>query len=161
MPGSSGSHGSFLGFHEDMVREDLVRILSKQSNVVVVEKLHPSEQTKHPPKGMEACWHTVEGKEPVDPLLWYADVIVGMCSKTLLEAAMFGRRPISYQPNATNTNKCTAARLGVAELVTQFDALQARLPLLLQKRQPDSVQTPPFPFATSEAPAKILQLATL
>ncbi len=113
--GKKGTHGSFLGFHEDIVREELAHILTMiGAPVRVVEKLHPAESTKAPPAcGENVEWHVLSGAAELVPLLWHSNRIVGMCSKTLLEAAILGRNPISYQPHALHPEKCTAVRLGL------------------------------------------------
>lgn len=113
--GKKGTHGSFLGFHEDMVREDLAHVLTMIGTPVrVVEKLHPAESTKTPPAcGDNVEWHVLAGASELIPLLWHCDRIVGMCSKTLLEAAILGRHPVSYQSQTLNPEKCTAVRLGL------------------------------------------------
>lgn len=109
--GSSGTHGKFLGFNENNVRQDIASLCTKL-DTVVLEKLHPSEDIKEAPKHAKH-WIVIAGAESLYPLLWHADVIIGMCSKTLLESVMLGKHPISYQPNAKNPELCTAVRLGL------------------------------------------------
>ncbi len=158
--GGKGSHGEYLGFYEGNVRCDLADALSAlQQDVIVIEKLHPSEGMKPAPshaKNVE--WRVESGAHPIWPLLWYADCIIGMCTKALLEAAMLGRNAISYQPNAVRPELCTAARLGLVDLYTSKEQLVKDLPVILTgaNRIRPSCQ---LPCADSQAVGTILAVA--
>ena len=145
--GQQGIHGAFLGFQEEIVREDIADVTDTDTAVSIIEKLHPSEEKKDPPLNADQ-WTVLEGATPLLPLLWHADIIIGMCSKTLLEAAVLGKRAISYQPNAKEPEKCTAVRLGFIPLCTSKENLQDMLqtkdslknsPIHLQCVEGDSV----------------------
>ena len=126
--GERGTHGAFLGFHEEIVREDIADIAERIEDVHIIEKLHPSEELKDPPvNAPEGMWTVLPGSDTLIPLLWHADQIIGMYSKTLLEAAVLGRHPISYQPNTKDSQKCTAVRLGLIECVESKDQLEKLL----------------------------------
>ncbi len=119
--GDKGTHGGFIGFHEEIVRQLLADELSKlDKEFFVLEKMHPSQKdTLDPPKcGPNVEWVSSSDPMPIIPLLWHADLVVGMRSKALLEAAILGKHPISIQPNSPDPEKCTAVGLGVCRLCT-------------------------------------------
>ncbi|OGJ56774.1 hypothetical protein A2635_00725 [Candidatus Peribacteria bacterium RIFCSPHIGHO2_01_FULL_51_9] len=156
--GECGTHGAFLGYTEESVRQDLADSLAEiGKESLVIEKLHPSEHTKEAPRVAKTIeWRTCVPSEALLPLLWYADIIVGMHTKALLEAALLGRKPISYQPQARHPESCTAVRLGVAELCSSKDALlqclKERIKGGKEKRGPISH----FPFANHDAAERVL-----
>lgn len=158
---AKGAYGSFFGFHEDIVRAHLAQCLTHAlTNVLVLEKLHPSEGWKSPPEtGGNVTWRILKGSELLEPLLWHADVIIGMCSKALLEAAVLGRKPLSYQPNVIGPPRGTAAGMGFAELHTRRESFEARLPTLLQKRPAHPHSFMHLSCAPPEAAARVLALA--
>ena len=119
--GDKGTHGSFIGFHEETVRQLLADHLSTlKQEFFVLEKMHPSQKdVSAPPKcGPNVEWISSAEPMPIIPILQHADLVVGMRSKALLEAAILGKKPISIQPNSPDPEKCTAVRLGVCELQT-------------------------------------------
>lgn len=154
--GTKGTHGSFLGFHEEMVRADLADILTTIGTpVCVLEKLHPAETRKDSPAhGANIEWHVLLGPEPLLPLLWHSRSIVGMCSKTLLEAVILGKQPISYQPNARHPEKCTAVRLGLVPCFATKKELQAALQAPAEAKR----MIPTLSSADPKAAKKVLAL---
>lgn len=139
--GEQGTFGSFLGYHEDIVREDLANALrTLGTDVFVLEKLHPADQGKEaPPHSANVEWKTFAGSAPAWPYLWHADVILGMRTKALLEAAVIGKHPISYQPNTKDPNGCTAVRLGLAPVVTSELDLESQIRDLFSKNGTDDI----------------------
>lgn len=159
-PGDRGTLGAFMGYHEDMVRKDLAEILTiYQRKVLVLEKMHPSEGDKLPPAAGDTVeWRIEAGSHALWPLLWHARCIVGMNTKALLEAGMLGRNPLSYQPNALAPEVCSAVRLGLAELITTKQGLEAALRACLDA--PLRRKTPPtLPCANPDAASRVLALA--
>lgn len=159
-PGESGTSGTFLGYQEEIVRQDLADILSAMDNsVLVLEKLHPSEERKPPPQGKPNIhWYVEKGSDDLWPLLVHANIILGMNTMALLQAAILGRHPISYQPGAFNPSLCTAVRLNLAELYTTKEALARQLPILLsQKKQPQKLPNP-LPCAPPDAAKRVLMV---
>lgn len=155
--GTKGTHGSFLGFHEDIARADLAHVLTTIGTPVrVVEKLHPAENIKQPPAcGTNVEWHVLPGTEALLPLLWHSTRIVGMCSKTLLEAAILGRHPISYQPGTSHPEKCTAVRLGIIPVCVNA----AELKHALEHTNKNDRMPANLPFADPAAAAHVLACA--
>lgn len=160
-PGESGTHGTFLGYQEETVRQDLAEILQEMDrNVLVVEKLHPSEERKPPPRRKpNITWYVEKGSDDLWPLLMYADVIIGMNTMALLQAAIFGKHPISYQPGAFNPNICTAVRLGLAELYSSREVLAKQLPTLLSQKNPPQELPRTLPCAPPNAAKRVLMVA--
>lgn len=159
-PGDKGRFGAFMGYHEDMVREDLAEVLTAyQRNVRIVEKMHPSEGDKRPPvTSANVEWKIETGSHALWPLLWHAHCIVGMNTKALLEAGMLGRFPLSYQPNALDPEVCSAVRLKLAELVTTKQGLEAAVHACLKSPlRREKLRT--LPCANPDAASKILALA--
>jgi len=114
-PDRPGPLGAWLGYTERDVRAALARaIVSSGLRCTVIEKLHPSATDIPAPPAGASAWHAV-ANTPLWPLLWHADVVVGMKSMALLEAALMGHRPLSFQPNLQGADRCTAARLGLAD----------------------------------------------
>jgi hypothetical protein len=125
--GRPGQLGPWLGYTEDDVRAALARVLDReQMRCSVVEKLHPST-TQMPSSLATASRWQVVAREPLWPLLWHADIVIGMRSMALLEAALMGHRPLSFQPNLQGRDRCTAARLGLADRAVANDELAAWL----------------------------------
>lgn len=159
-PGDRGTYGAFMGYHEDMVREDLAEVLTVyQRDVRVLEKMHPSEGDKHPPvAGANVEWKIEAGSSALWPLLWHAHCIVGMNTKALLEAGILGRTPLSYQPNALAPAIYPAVRLGLAELITTKQGLEAALRACCDA--PLRRKTlPMLPCANPDAASRVLALA--
>jgi hypothetical protein len=125
-PGTRGPLGPWLGYCERDVRADL-GAATATGRWSVVEKLHPSDRSQPPPPlpGPEV-WQA-QARVPLWPLLWHAGGVVGMRSMGLLEAAMMGHRPLSYQPNLLGRDDCTAVRLGLADSARSVDDVAAWL----------------------------------
>lgn len=153
--GRSGPLGGWLGYTERDVRAAVARAIAARGlHCTVVEKLHPNAMdSPAPPQGSSACaWHTVV-KAPLWPLLWDADVVIGMKSMALLEAALMGHRPLSFQPNLQGRDRCTASRLGLADRAASDDELAAWL------QQPPARGAPRRPaFADARAASNVLDV---
>ena len=153
-PDRPGPLGAWLGYTELDVRAALARVLLQRGiRCAVVEKLHPSATESPSPPEPSPAWQVVD-KAPLWPLLWHADVVIGMLSMALLEAALMGHRALSFQPNLKGADRCTAARLGLADRARSEDELGRWL------RSPPrrgAVQRPAF--ADSRSAGNVLQAA--
>ena len=154
-PGQDGPLGPFLGYTEHEVRADLASALASLPPFRVVEKLHPSTEIHPaPPAGAGPGWR-VTAAEPLWPLLRHADLVVGMRSMALLEAAMFGHRPLAYQPGLIGPDRCTAARLGLADTARDLAGLAG----WLGRHRQDTRRQPFRPAcADAEAAARVLEM---
>jgi hypothetical protein len=150
-PDCPGPLGAWLGYTEREVRSALARAIAASGlRRTVVEKLHPSEIDIPAAPDGSLPWHIV-ARASLWPLLWHADLVVGMKSMALLEAALMGHRPLSFQPNLQGADRCTAARLGLADRAGTEGELAAWL------RRPPARGVPLRPpFADSRAAANVL-----
>lgn len=163
-PGESGFIGPYCGFTEETVRNDIADALGKiDVNVRVLEKLHPHESNIPPPPDdiqSNTTWHSITDEEPLGMILAHSDVVVGMQSVALLEATLFGHRPISYQPGLIGIDTCTAARTGLAVAVRDFDCLRENLEIVIKSGQGTRVPISLRPgFACPTASERVLQAA--
>ncbi len=159
-PGQIGPLGPFLGYTETEVRRDLARALADPSMPPcrVVEKLHPSaDEDLGPPAEATGPWRVV-ARESLWPLLYHAELVVGMRSMALLEAALFGHRPLAYQPGLIGAERCTAARLGLADSGRE----SADLTGWLSRHWGGAPRGDPLrpPFAAASAASQVLDLLT-
>jgi len=125
-PGARGPFGAFLGYTERSVATSLAAsLLSIGRPCTVIEKLHPAATGDPGPLHLapKQLWR-VAGRMPVVPLLWHADLVVGMRSMALLEAALCGRPVVSYQPGLLpDYEPATGERLGFVDSAKTEDEL--------------------------------------
>ena len=115
--GDRGPLGPYLGYSEHSVRRELMDALSALGrSCTVVEKLHPraAEGGEPPPGDSKVHWR-VTARQALWPLMWHSDLVVGMRSMALLEAAVMGKTAMSYQPDLRGPDLCTAGRLGLVD----------------------------------------------
>ncbi|MBF0143500.1 MAG: hypothetical protein HQL59_08580, partial [Magnetococcales bacterium] len=105
-------------------------------------------------------WLTFTWEWPLWQLIWHCDGILGMQSMAILEAALLGKQPASYQPGLCQPNQCTAVRLGLAEILLNQKDLHNWITRISQGTPDHHRSTPPssHPFATDEAAANVLAL---
>jgi len=161
-PGEQGPLGAFIGYTETSVRQSVREVLERIGKpVVVVEKLHPSAESEiaRPPATTPVDWRPVH-EAHLWSLLWHSDLVLGMTSMALLEAAVLGRRTVSYQPGMIGEERCTAVRLGIAGRVESADELEAICEDVIGNRafRRDS-RVRRFPFAAVEAARNVVELA--
>ena len=152
--GQAGPLGPFLGYTEAEVRRDLARALAGPAMppCQVVEKLHPSAAAGDlkPPEDAAGPWRVV-ARTSLWPLLYHADLVVGMRSMALLEAALFGHRPLAYQPDLIGEERCTAVRLGLADAGRRSADLTGWLHRHRHRTPRGHPLRPPFAAATAAA----------
>ena len=159
-PGERGRLGSFLGFTEETVRRDILSVLDEIGRpTVVIEKLHPSDEQvpKEGWMGSNLYWKQISGGD-LWPLLLQSDVVIGMRSMALLEAALLGCRVASYQPNLIGDNQCAAVRFGVA---ARLDTPQDLGAWLLSNLSAETRYVPPpkeLPFIRPDAAERVADL---
>ncbi len=117
-PGQRGPLGPFLGYTEWCVAADIVKALADiASPCTLIEKRHPSDTS--PLRALSLApgqaWRSV-GRLALGPLLWHADLVVGMRSVALIESALCGRPTLSFQPGLLPPHQpSTAERVGLVE----------------------------------------------
>ncbi len=161
-PGECGPMGSYLGFTEYTVREDILSVLKNLDQpCTFVEKLHPSAQEDDSDTLFteRIRWLRVK-KVDLWPLLWHSQTIIGMRSMALLEALILGQPAVSYQPVSSGKEYCSAVRLGLAPRLSTTTELEkwCRIQLAGSEVRPEG-KIKRFPFARRDAPEKVIDLA--
>ena len=161
--GGSGILGSYLGYDENSVRNDLINILKEINQpCTVVEKLHPSvkDDSYLPnPNIPNVTWLTVGGSTPLS-LMWYSTLVVGMRSMALLQSALMGTLTASYQPNLLQKERCTAVRLKLIPSFKESSKLQGWIVNSLASsstRQGKKIIKRPF-FASKNASQSVFEV---
>jgi len=162
-PGEAGSLGTYLGYTERSVRDEVVEALARLVRpVLLVEKPHPAdERTPTPMKPTKHIEWRYAATIDLWPLLWHSDLVVGMRSMALLEACLLGCRAISYQPGLLGPDMCTAVRLGLTHRLDTQRELEAWL--RLEWPRPDRPTRPRMirhhAFASRAAADRVVDLA--
>jgi hypothetical protein len=107
---------------------DISRMLNHRSDITLVVKLHPKE---HENKYCEITQCIFDKKTDSIDMIMASDVVVSMTSMVLIEAAILGKKIISYQPNESNKNKFILTRNNVIEFINNPDELNRSLIHLL------------------------------
>ena len=161
-PGERGPLGPFLGYSEVTVWGAILRVLGRLARpVTLVEKLHPSAQegASEVPVPANVRRHVTRDAD-LWSLLWYSDLVVGMRSMALLEAALLGCRAVSFQPALIGPQQCTAVRLGAVPAVDQegdlLDWCSAALSLRRNLRGREMLS---LPAARADAADRVVCLA--
>jgi hypothetical protein len=159
-PGQRGLLGAFLGFTEETVREDIIQVLREIGlPVVLLERLHPSDESEVQEARIDGTvfWKQIQGGD-LWPLLLQSDVVVGMKSMALLEAALLGCRVASYQPGLIGENKCAAVRFRLAARLDTRTELKAWLASQLSAEIPRVSPPQDLPFVRRNAAAEVAGL---
>lgn len=108
-------------------REALAGLLSVRGDAALVIKLHPQNALSDVslPDGTERVWLAQD--EPALECIVAADLVVGMTSMMLLEAAFAGKPAISYQPGAVGTDQFVGNKWGITQAVYSREMLRAAL----------------------------------
>ena len=156
-----GPLGDYLGYSELTVREDIFNIVNEiEGRITVIEKLHPKDERSFKPLNNNRIRWEVTRDADLWPLLWHSDVVIGMRSMSLLEAAILGCRVVSYQPNLKIDQLCTAVRLNLIECIKDKENLKAWIKQNLKEKKKDPLkEIRRFPFAKTETAEGIYQLA--
>lgn len=164
-PGETGFVGPFIGYSERTVRNEIAHTLNDIGmNCRIFEKLHPNEteMTSPPFHGSHIEWVVLAADTSLIDTMRNADAIIGMRSIALLEAAMIGFRPASYQPERIGPNQCTAARLGLAKSLSNPSALKDWLMNAISGQKTRAANPEPPTFATPNAAQNVCDvIATL
>ncbi len=156
-PGACGPLGDYLGYTEETVRNDIFSVIRELGlQLTVIEKLHPCAQATAPPPGDNAQiqWRAYRDVE-LWPLLWHSDLVIGMQSMALLEAAILGCPAVSYQPGLIGREMCTAVRLRLVEKLENREALKSLIDNLPMS-SPHTVRR--FPFALAQAAENVIKV---
>lgn len=161
--GGGGPLGPFLGYTEKSVKNDLMDAIGKTGiDCLLVEKMHPSSDEAVSRKVMRhGSFSSLAVKDgSLWNLLWHSDIVIGMRSAALLEAAIFGCNPVSYQPNLKGAERCTAVRLGAATRLESKEELNRHVARELSRfPKNEARKVVQFDFARREAPGEIALLS--
>ena len=157
-PGDKGFVSSFIGYTEKSVRKDIANMLNDIGVPCrVLEKLHPNETGTVTPPTHDAHieWTMMAHDASLSDAMQDADTVIGMRSIALLEAAMRGFRPASYQPGRIGPDQCTAVRLGLSESLSTPSALKDWLKRAISGQHVRDINPDVPPFATPDATQNI------
>ena len=118
-----------IGYDEDIVRSDILEALSEVFQFcTVLEKPHPQAAYKKTKaiNDRNVNWQIAMGQD-LHSLCWWADIVIGMRSMGLFEAAILGKATLSYQPNLKGRNRCTAVRKELIPCCRSIDSLKTWL----------------------------------
>lgn len=159
-PGQRGLLGPFLGFTEETVRRDLLAELEDLGlPTVLIEKLHPSDASEPVEQriGDKLVWRQLRDAD-LWSLVVQSDVVVGMRSMALLEAALLGCRVASYQPNLVGEDRCAAVRFGLAAKLSNPSELKTWLTENLAAGSPWQSLRIDLPFLRRDAAERVAEL---
>jgi hypothetical protein len=161
--GGAGPLGQFLGYTEQSVKKNLMDAIGKTGrNCLLVDKIHPaSDEAASQGVVRYGSFSSLAVKDGgLWNLLWHSDIVIGMRSAALMDAAILGCDPVSYQPDAKGSERCTAVRLGVSGRLTTQEELDAylvrALSLFPEKKARKIVR---FDCARKEVPDEIALLS--
>jgi len=109
---------------------DALEVLERRPYLVL--RLHPKNTVEEFSPYLPA-FDQVSKSEPILELIYAADLVVGMTSMVLMEAAIMGRPTLSIVPREAETKSLPTIRAGVTPCVTTRGELRSILPDLLQK----------------------------
>lgn len=117
--GRSGKYGSYLGFTEQTVLDDIMNIIvSRKLECILVEKLHPADKRKSEKKQLNNKIDYIRIQNlDLHSLIWHSDIVIGMTSIALLESSILNKNVVSYQPNLIAENYCSACKFGLIPLI--------------------------------------------
>lgn len=159
-----GLLGPFLGYTEETVALDLLRALHELNETCsVVEKLHPAADPSYVRSipefyGSKVTWKSIV-HGPLHELIWHSDLVIGMRSMALVEAALLGKPTVSYQPGLREPHEpSTAERLKLAVRLESIQELKLMIKSILFESYKDSgsfkCSTRPN-FAPADAVARV------
>ena len=120
---------NLIGYDENIVRSDILEALSEVfKSCTVLEKPHPRAAYKETKaiSDQNINWQVTMGQD-LHSLCWWGDIVIGMRSMGLFEAAILGKATISYQPNLKGKNRCTAVRKELIPCCRSMDSLKTWL----------------------------------
>lgn len=160
--GKRGSFGQYLGYTEKSVIKDIVQVIETIGNkCTLVEKFHPSSSGVSREVPLSKTINYIPVKDiDLYSLLWYSDMVIGMRSMVLLEAAMFGCKVVSYQPGLQGDNQCTAVRLRLVKGLMRRSELESWIKShFTEKTNFTKRIIPEFSFFEGDPTKTILRLA--
>lgn len=112
-------YGNDLGYTEQQVIADCIRVLGGNDNYTFHIKFHPKDDANFQQQYSDFA---VQGN--VTELISAHDVIIGMNTMGLLHAVLMGIPSISYQPNLCRADMCITNKLGLTKLIHSYNELK-------------------------------------
>jgi hypothetical protein len=126
--------GVSKGRTEIVIEEFLDAIEAYRTKPYLVLRLHP-KNTKEELFPFLDAFHQVSQEEPPLELVYASDLIVGMTTMLLTEAAILGRPTLSIVPRITEKVALPTIRAGITPCVTTRNELRAILPDLIKRNR--------------------------
>lgn len=107
-----------VGYDEFEVLDDILNVsrgIADDFRVII--RPHPKEKSGKFNEYLDARVK-IDDKTPIEKLLSRAGIIVGMNSMVLFQAAVAGKKVISYQPNLKTRDFSISSELGLSKLAT-------------------------------------------
>ena len=108
------------GYDEFTVIEGILRVLKSgnfPSDFKVIIRPHPSEKSEKFDRYVDSGIR-VDDETSIEELLSRAGLVIGMTSVVLFQAAIAGKRVISYQPNLKSKDFSVVGEFGLGQLAT-------------------------------------------
>lgn len=158
--GETGPLGKFIGYSQYSVRNDISNVLKEINKpCMVAEKLHPGDENTYTPLGSRIFDWVIIRQAQLWPLLWHSDLVIGMRSMALLEAAILGCCAVSYQPGLIGPELCTAARFDLIEGIYDKEGFAGWIRANMGKRpQGEHAPLRKFDFTRDDVLKNILDL---
>jgi hypothetical protein len=160
--GEHGSLGSFIGYTEETVKNDIKNVVKKINKpCIIVEKLHPSSELDDHSYSINENikWIRIK-KTNLWSLYWHSQAVIGMRSMAILESAIFNRPTISYQPGLLVKDTCTAVVFGLVKKLSTPIGLEKWLNNQFNKSVgKDKRSINRYPFAREDSIDNVVSLA--
>jgi hypothetical protein len=126
--------GNGAGRTEIVMEEFLDAVKSLSSRPYLVLRLHPKETSEDYLQYLEE-FDLVDNKSAPLELVYGADLVVGMTSMLLMEAALLGRPTLSILPRPQEGEWLHSIKAGVTQCVTNREALKKVMGKLIEERE--------------------------
>lgn len=114
-------YGKTLGYTEQMVLRDVVKIIKKYGYQLKV-KFHPKDEIN-----FQKMYKDIAVQGNLMDIMTQYDLIIGMSTMGLLHAVLMGIDVISYQPGLCKPDGCITNKLGMTKSVDSYLKLDKRL----------------------------------
>jgi hypothetical protein len=136
--------GKLTGRTEIVIEEFLDALGDLRSRPYLVLRMHP-KNTKEELASFLGDFHQVSQSESPLDLVYASDLVVGMTTMLLVEAAIMGCQTLSIVPRSEERRSLPTVAAGITPCVKTRETLRAILPDLLAKgRHEEGVENKPF-----------------
>jgi hypothetical protein len=127
--------GESSGRTEIVIEEFLTGVASRRMELHLVLRLHP----KHAPQDLSQFYSefdSVSQAEPPLDVLYAADIVVGMTSMLMIEAALMERPTLAILPRGHEATWLPTIAAGITPCASRRDAVRKEIRRLLEARPP-------------------------